>query len=93
MPHVRAAWGASRRRVIRQLLTESLVLALWAGIVGAAIAYGGRALLWAFRPPFILQGDVDLGFDLRVLLFTFGVSLVTALLIWNAPLTPGLHQL
>ncbi len=82
---LRAALGASRRRVIRQLLTESLVLAVLAGIVGVAIAYGGRALLWAFRPPFILQGDVELGFDLRVLLFTFGVSLVTALLIGLAP--------
>ncbi len=82
---LRAALGASRRRVMRQLFTESMVLALLAGVVGVAIAYGGRALLWAFRPPFILAGDVDLGFDLRVLFFTFGVSLLTALLIGLAP--------
>jgi putative ABC transport system permease protein len=71
--------------VFRQLLTESLVLAVLAGIVGMAIAYGGRALLWSFRPPFILDGDVDISFDSHVLFFTLGVSLLTAVLIGLAP--------
>jgi putative ABC transport system permease protein len=82
---LRAALGASRRRVIRQLLTESLVLAVLAGIAGIAIAYGGRALLWSFRPPFILDGDVDISFDSHVLFFTLGVSIFTAVLIGLAP--------
>ena len=82
---LRAALGASRRRVIRQLLTESLVLAVLAGIVGFAIAYGGRAVLWSFRPPFILDGDLDIAFDSHVLFFTFGVSLLTAVLTGLAP--------
>lgn len=82
---LRSALGASRRRVIRQLLTESLVLAVLAGIVGIAIAYGGRALLWSFRPPFILDGDVDISFDTHVLFFTLSVSLLTAVLIGLAP--------
>ena len=82
---VRSALGASRLRVMRQLLTESLVLAILAGIVGFAIAYGGRAILWSFRPPFILDGDVDLGFDVRVLAFTLSVSFLTAVLIGLAP--------
>ncbi len=82
---LRAALGASRRRVIRQLLTESLVLAILAGIAGMAIAYGGRAVLWSFRPPFILDGDLDIGFDSHVLFFTLGVSLLTAVLIGLAP--------
>ncbi len=69
---LRAALGASRGRVIRQLFTESLVLAILAGIAGAVIGYLGRAALWSFRPPFLEQGDLDLGFDLNVLFFTLG---------------------
>jgi predicted permease len=82
---LRAALGASRRRVIRQLLTESLVLSVLAGIAGMAIAYGGRAVLWSFRPPFILDGDLDIGFDSHVLFFTLVVSVLTAVLIGLAP--------
>jgi len=82
---LRAALGAKRRRVIQQLLTESLVLAILSGAVGLAVAYGGRAVLWSFRPPFILDGDVDIGFDLHVLFFTFSVSVLTAALIGLAP--------
>jgi predicted permease len=82
---LRAALGASRRRVTRQLLTESLVLAIVSGIVGIAIAYGGRAVLWSFRPPFILDGDLDIAFDSHVLFFTMGVALLTAILTGLAP--------
>ncbi len=82
---LRAALGASRRRVVRQLLTESLVLAILSGVVGMAIAYGGRAVLWSFRPPFILDGDIDIAFDSHVLYFTFGMALVTAILTGLAP--------
>ena len=82
---LRAALGASQGRVMRQLLTESLVLAILSGVVGLAIAYGGRAVLWSFRPPFILDGDIDLGFDSRVLFFTLGTALFTAVFIGVAP--------
>jgi predicted permease len=82
---VRAAMGASRGRVIQQLLTESMVLAFLSALAGLAIAYGGRSLLWSFRPPFIANSDVDLGFDSHVLLFTLSVALLTALLIGVAP--------
>jgi putative ABC transport system permease protein len=82
---LRAALGASRRRVIGQLFTETLVLAICAGVIGIVIAYAGRAALWSFRPPFIDNGDLDLGFDFHVLFFTLGVSLVTAILIGIAP--------
>ena len=71
--------------MIRQLLTESLVLATLSGITGLAIAYAGRAILWSFRPPFIQDGDIDIGFDSHVLLFTLSVSLFTAVLIGLAP--------
>src|SRR6266481_5921248 len=82
---LRAALGASQGRVMRQLLTESLVLAILSGAVGWVIAYGGRAVLWSFRPPFILAGDVDLGFDSHVLFFTLSMALLTALLVGIAP--------
>ncbi len=82
---VRAALGASPGRVMRQLLTESLVLAALSAIVGFVIAYGGRALLWSFRPPLMEEGDVDLSFDTHVLFFTIGAALLTALVIGIAP--------
>ena len=82
---LRAALGASQIRMARQLLTESMVLAMLSGVVGLAIAYAGRAVLWSFRPPFILDGDVDLRFDSHVLVFTLGVALVTAVIIGLAP--------
>src|SRR5215471_432180 len=82
---LRVLLGANRRRVTRQLLTESLVLAMVSGIFGLAIAYGGRTALWSLRPPFILDGDVELGFDSHVLFFTLTVSLLTAILIGGLP--------
>jgi predicted permease len=82
---LRAALGAKPSRLLRQMLTESLVLAGIAGVVGLAIAYGGRAALWSFRPPFIEQNDIDLSLDWRVLLFTLCISLLTAVLIAVAP--------
>src|SRR5246127_5318334 len=82
---VRAAMGASRGRVMQQLLTESLVLAFLSALAGLAIAYIGRSILWSFRPPFIRDGDLDLGFDSNVLLFTLSVALLTAVLIGVAP--------
>ena len=82
---LRAALGASQVRMARQLLTESMVLAMLSGVVGLAIAYAGRAVLWSFRPPFILDGDVDLSFDSHALFFTLGVALLTAVTIGLAP--------
>jgi predicted permease len=82
---VRAALGASRSRLMRQMLTESIVLSLLAGIAGLGIAYGGRSALWSFRPPFIGENDIDLALDSHVLLFTLGIALLTALLIGIAP--------
>ena len=82
---VRAAMGASSGRMIQQLLTESMVLALLSALAGLAIAYAGRSVLWSFRPPFIRDSDLDLGFDSHVLLFTLSVALLTAVLIGVAP--------
>ena len=82
---LRSALGAAPGRIVRQMLTESFVLAGIAGVVGLAIAYAGRTVLWSFRPPFIEHNDIDLSLDWRVLLFTLSVSLLTAVIIALVP--------
>jgi len=82
---VRQALGARRSRLIRQLLTESLLLALVGGVLGVAFASWADHLLLAMvsRGPEPLPLDVSI--DARLLAFTFGVSLVTALLFGTVP--------
>jgi macrolide transport system ATP-binding/permease protein len=74
---VRLSVGASRGRLMRQLLTESIVLALAGGAVGLVIAYWARAVLWALRPPFMQASFIDLDFDGRVIGFAAVASLIT----------------
>jgi predicted permease len=82
---VRLSVGASRGRLMRQLLTESVLLAIVGGIGGFVVAYWARALLWAFRPPFLQATAIDLSFDLPVLGFAALVSLATGILFGLAP--------
>ena len=82
---VRLSIGASRRRLIQQFLTESLLLAVVGGVGGLLVAYWSRAILWAYRPPFLQVGALNLNFDPRVLGFALAVSVVTALLCGLAP--------
>jgi predicted permease len=71
--------------LVRQLLTESTVLSLLGGLAGLAVAYWGRKVLWSFRPPFLLEGSIDLSFDARVLGFTLVISLLTGLVFGIIP--------
>jgi len=82
---VRLSLGASRMRLMRQLLTESLLLAIAGGALGIVVAYWARALIWAYRPPFMQPGIIDLTFDARVLTFTILISLATGILFGLAP--------
>ena len=81
---VRLALGASRRQLIRQLLIESLLLALIAGALGILCAYGGRQALAAVLPNG-LPRNLDFSLDGRVLLYAMGLSLVATVLFGLAP--------
>ena len=82
---LRAALGASRNRLMRQMLTECMMLSLLGGAAGLLLAYAGRGVLWSFRPPFIQQNDIELSLDAHVLLFTFGIAVLTGILFGVAP--------
>ncbi len=81
---VRIAMGASRGRVIRQLLTESILLALAGGILGLAIANWGTSAVLAALPAALPRTD-SIRLDWHVLLFMFGVSALAGILFGLAP--------
>jgi len=81
---IRAALGASRTRVVRQLLTESVLLSLVGGGVGLLLAVWWSDLLVALGKEDIPRA-IHVGMDWRVLGFTLGVSLLTGLLFGLAP--------
>jgi predicted permease len=70
---------------MRQLLTESTLLALLAGAFGLLLAFWGREALWAMRPPFLQNTVLDLALDGKVLFFTLVVSLLTGVVFGLAP--------
>lgn len=82
---VRAALGAGPRRLIRQLLVESLLLAFAGGVAGIFLALWGVNLLMVFLPPAHLPIALGVNIDASVLAFTLILSLVTGLVFGLAP--------
>jgi putative ABC transport system permease protein len=82
---IRAALGASRARLIREFLTESVLLALAGGAAGLILAYWGIHLLVAVSPKETIPRLHEIGLDGTVLAFTFGVSLLTGIIFGTVP--------
>jgi putative ABC transport system permease protein len=81
---VRAALGASRNRIFRQFLTESLLLSIFGGMLGVASAWEGVRVLVAMAPPWLPRLHA-IHIDVRVLLFTTAISILTGLIFGVIP--------
>jgi putative ABC transport system permease protein len=82
---VRLAVGASRGRVVRQLLTESVTLALLGGVVGVFIAYGLTQIIVALMPNFYVPNEARVTMNGWVLGFSVVISVLTGVLFGLAP--------
>jgi predicted permease len=85
----RLALGSTRGRIARQILTEALMLALIGGALGMGLAYWATGMLIRFMDQGAARTDLSAAPDLRVLLFTLGTCLLTAVLFGIAPALRG----
>ena len=82
---IRASLGAGRWRLVRQFLTENVLLSLAGGALGLALGYAMVAGLKAITPPFSLPSEASIQIDMPVLLFTLAISVVTGVVFGLAP--------
>ncbi len=82
---LRGALGATRGRLMKQMLTEGLLLSAMGGAAGLVLALWGRGLLWSMRPPFLDDSTIELTLDWRVALFSSVITVITGLLFGLLP--------
>ena len=82
---VRITMGASRKRVLQQLLTESVILSVTGGVLGIALAYGGVKAVVALMPEYSVPHEAVIAINLPVLFFAVTVSVLTGILFGLAP--------
>src|SRR6185503_10025747 len=82
---VRAALGAGRWRLVRQFITENVVLSLSGGVLGIAVGYGAMKWLQLLVPPFSFAREAEITMDVRVLVFALVISVFTGVLFGLAP--------
>ena len=92
---IRSALGASPARVVRQLLTESVILGIGGGAIGLLLAKWGTSAILAALPEALPRSE-EIGIDSHVLLFTVGISVLTGIIFGLVPaiktLRPDMHE-
>jgi putative ABC transport system permease protein len=82
---VRASLGARRSRLVRQFLTENVLLSLCGGVLGIGVGYGLMSWLQTIVPPFSFAREAEIAMDVRVLAFSLALSVFTGVLFGLAP--------
>ena len=82
---IRASVGAGRWRLVRQFLTENVLLSICGGVLGLVLGLALKAGLELLVPPFSLPREADVAIDARVLLFTLALAILTGVLFGLAP--------